>query len=476
MMPYASMNKTGYLPGLSLGIAALAAGTGIPYYVREFGDSTAAMFALPLLLLLAALFVVNRTWLLLLILITRAAGDIVLESTRSGGIGAGALINACVILLTLTLVIEKPRAAPAKMIMAWIAFFLTALYGIALSPEKGDAARLCLTWLSNLAVFVSAFHVVKSSEDVRFFIRIVLWSSALPAAYALYDIAVNLGAAGAEFRLQSTFTHANILAFYLMLVVALGFYLVKSRPAGQPVRYTFLSFYLLFLVGLLLLTQTRSAWFACIAVFLAYGVLFERRYLVYLALIFAAGLLIPAVRDRLVELGSGNEAVHQAKLNSFAWRLMLWESALTWMEPARYLFGYGIGAFRENAPVFFALGDGIKWDAHNVYVQWFFDAGAVGLAAYLWIHARLLALLRPLFSIDRLLGFVVVSLMLSYLFVSLSDNMMFYLVFNWYFWFTVGAACALVHVHGQARPLEEPAGPGPRARAGIRPYYRRDPA
>lgn len=466
-MRYLSDNQTGILPILFLGGAALAAGIGIPIYVGEFGDSTAAMFALPMLLLLSALFVVNRTWLLLLILITRAAADIVLESTRSSGIGAGALINACVILLTLTLVFEKPKAAPGVMLRPWLPFFLTALYGVAMSPEIGDAARLCLTWLSNLAVFVAAFHVVKTPDDFRFFVRLILWSSALPALYALYDIATNFGGAG-EFRLQSTFTHPNIFAFYLMLVVSLGFYMIKSRPPGQAVRHAFLGAYLLFLVGLLILTQTRSAWLACFAVFFAYGLMFQRRYLLYLALAAALGLLIPAVRDRVVDLASADVVAHQAKMNSFAWRVALWDAALQWMEPIRYAFGYGIGAFRENAPVFFAQGDGIRWDAHNVYVQWFFDLGAIGLVAYLWIHARLLYLLRPLLRIDRLLGFVIIALIASYLFVSLSDNMMFYLVFNWYFWFTVGAACAIVHLHQHPVTADLPRRPMPRERASRR--------
>jgi len=93
------------------------------------------------------------------------------------------------------------------------------------------------------------------------------------------------------------------------------------------------------------------------------------------------------------------------------------------------------------------LSDGIKWDAHNVYVQWFFDVGLLGLAAYIWIHGRLLYMLRPLFAIDRLAAFITICTIISYLLVSLSDNIMFYLVFNWYYWFSIGAACALVHMH-----------------------------
>lgn len=448
-----------------IGVGALACFAGIitPYYVNKLGGGMVALFALPFLLVLSALFIADRKALLLVILITRSAGDLLLESMRSSfgeqALGPGAVINACVILLAMTLVFEKPQVVSGKMALAWLGFFVTALYGIALSPQKGDAFRLYLTWLSNFSIFISAFYVVRSIDDFRYCIRLILWSSVAPAAYALYEIATAFGSDWAAFRLHSTFTHANIYAFYLMLVLCLGFYLIKSQVATASAASNItLTLYLFILLGMLVLTQTRSAWFVSIAIFALYGWLFQRRYLFYLVLIFLAGLLVPAVRERLLDLSDAREFGHQAKLNSFAWRLALWGAALEWMEPQRYLLGYGIGSFRENTVTFFSRSAGLKWDAHNVYVQWFFDVGLLGLAAYLWIHGRLLYLLRPLRTIDPLAAFITFSMTGSYLMVSLSDNMMFYLVFNWYYWFAIGAASALVHVH--ALP---PAKCGPRS-------------
>lgn len=454
-------NKYFNITNLALiGACALACFAGIitPYYVNMIGGGMVALLALPILLVLCALFIADRRALLLIILITRSAGDLALESMRSSFgdqvLGPGALINACVILLALTLVFEKPKVVPKQMALAWLSFFITALYGIAMSPQKGDALRMYLTWLSNFSIFISAFYVVRSIDDLRFCVRLIVWSSAAPAAYALYEIASAFGSDWNSFRLQSTFTHPNIFAFYLVLIICLGFYLIKSKAATASVAGNFmLTLYLFVLVGMLVLTQTRSAWFAILAIFSIYGALFQRRYIFFLILIFLVLLLVPPVRERLLDLNEGNELGQQAKLNSFAWRLSLWESAIKWMEPQRYLFGYGIGAFRENTLTFFSRSAGIKWDAHNVYVQWFFDVGLVGLAAYLWIHARLLYLLRPLGEIDRLAAFITVSMVSSYLIVSFSDNLMFYLVFNWYYWFAIGAASALVSVH--ALPLTE---------------------
>ncbi|SFV17017.1 O-antigen ligase family protein [Pseudoduganella namucuonensis] len=431
--------------------AAMCCGVGYltAHYATESTPTIVATAAIVLLATLGLLCAKDRKALLVLILVTRSAGDLVLESMRSSlgeqGMGPGAAINACVIALTCSLVFNKPTNACNKMSWAWLPFFVTALFGLALSPEKIDALRLCLTWLSNYAIFLSAFYIVSTIDDFRYCLRVILWSSLLPAAYSMAQILGGVGTDWRTDRFQSTFTHPNIFAFYLTLVIFLGFYLIKCNSATVAWKRAGLGIYLTYLAGLLLLTQTRSAWFTCAAAFLVFGLFFQRRYLIYLVSLLVVSAFIPSVHDRLLDLNGSELAGSQVKLNSLAWRIELWKSAWDWMEPARYGFGYGIGAFRENAPIFFARSDGVKWDAHNVYVQWFFDVGLSGLCAYLWLHGRLLYLLSPLYAIDKLAGFFSAVLIVGYLAVSLSDNMMFYLVYNWYYWFAIGAACALVH-------------------------------
>jgi O-antigen ligase len=149
----------------------------------------------------------------------------------------------------------------------------------------------------------------------------------------------------------------------------------------------------------------------------------------------------------LTDLSQGNEAGGTAQLNSFAWRVVLWKSAIGWMEPHRLIYGYGLDGFGHFAPTFFPLDRITKWDAHNVYVQFLFDTGAVGLMCYLWLYARVLWTIRSFKSMDRVSGFLLLAIVVQYLIVSYSDNMFRYLVFNWYFWFTVGGACSLVYLN-----------------------------
>jgi O-antigen ligase len=433
-------------------IGALIIGAALPIYVGLMGAQSAKLAVLPALLVFAILLAYDRKFMLLLIILFRSAGDIFLESTRFslGGyqVGVGGLINAFVILIAFLLMMEKPKAVPKHDITMWAAFLLIVFYGVLVSPVKSEAMRTWLSLVSCFAIFVGAFHFVKSKEDFQFCLKLVLWSSVLPVMYAFVDIALNHAHGGVDgFRLRSTFSHANIFAFYLTLLITLSFYMLKSMPADSSNRVRlWLIPYIFLLLGLLVLTKTRSAWLACFFGFALYGLFFERRYLLYLIAIPILGLLIPGVTERITDLGQGNEVINYSRLNSFAWRVSLWESAFRWTKPGDYLLGHGLQSFREYSLIFFPLAGRTNFGAHNVYVQWLFELGLIGCSAYLWLHYKVLRELKLMLQFDRLGAFFLIVVVLNYLICALSDNMLDYLSFNWYLWFVIGAGCAFVRV------------------------------
>lgn len=441
-------------------VAACITGAIIPFYIGAIGDGIGKLMALPAGIALLTFLLLDRKKLLVMILIFRSAGDIVFETTRVsvGGyqIGVGGVINAFVILIVLFLVAESPRTLPRKFLLAWSAILVAAMLGVAISPTKGEAIRTYLSMCSCFAVFVGAFYLVRSPSDLKFCIRVILWSSVIPVLYGYMELVTGSGHGGGA-RVQGTFAHPNIFAFYLVLVVSLTLYMLKSQ--GNVVTGAAragLNFYILMLLGLLLMTQTRSAWVACFAIFAIYGLLFERRFLAYILVIPFLALLVPGVQDRLVDLSAGNEYVQYAKLNSFAWRRLIWESGLQWMRPDHYLTGYGLESFRYFSLAFFPLVNqtGTGSGAHNVYVQLLFELGVFGLVGYLWLFGRLLRLLKPMASFDKLAALTVAANIIAYMIVSLSDNMLSYLSFNWYFWFLVGSACAVVQSRTHATSLQ----------------------
>ncbi|MBW9332509.1 O-antigen ligase family protein [Herbaspirillum sp. RU 5E] len=430
---------------------AVLAGLALPVLADLLSDSYMRLAAIPVLLLLGGLFVFNRRLLLLAVLLLRASGDIVLESTRVGAAGGasaglGGAINALIILIALLFFIEKPKLLPRKAAMAWLVFLAIELVSAFVSPATVPAFKSLLSMVSYFSVFVCAFYIVRTPEDFRFIIRLFMASSVIPVIYGLISTAMHASGGLTGFRLQSTFGHANIFAFYLTLVISLSLYMVKSPTfqlsqlkKGLLIGYTGLLFVML------LFTQTRSAWLSCLVLFVLYGLIFERRYLIYIVVLGVLALMVPSVQDRLADLHNGNTVTTYARLNSFAWRVYLWESALSWISPSRYLTGYGIESFGHYASVFFPLAGDVQWGAHNVFVQLFFDSGLIGVLAYLAIFYQSLRVLLRLYAYDRLAAGIMICALVEYLVVCVSDNMLGYLAFNWYFWLFIGMGWALYY-------------------------------
>lgn len=454
-------------------LAGMITGLGAVVHVSLVKGNPILVSALPFVLAMLLMLVLDKRKLFFLILFFRASGDLVFESSKfASGIGIGGLINALIILIALLFVLERPSGLSRRIVSIWGPVLLVALAAIPHAPELKDAIRVFLALVSYGAIFTIAFYVVRSKADFERCITVILLSSLIPTLYAFVDIAQHAGmVSGNDFRLQSTFTHPNILAFYLVLNISLLLYRLKTIMinVSQAWRWP-LWIYMFLLLGLLLLTQTRSAWFGCLVIFAIYGLVFERKYLVYLLLLPMLALLIPSVRDRLLDLGSGNEYVQYAKLNSFAWRQLIWKASLEWMDWSNAVFGYGLNAFKHYSTIFFPLAGGIPRGAHNTYVQWYFETGMIGVLSSIWMCVRLFFTLKLGAKEDRLGTLIVITLLIEYLFFAFSDNMLDYLAFNWYYWFFVGAACALALIPKAELQPELKAGPAvPRSRLSQEP-------
>lgn len=436
---------------LPIAIASAVLGVVTVLYVDWVGFSPVRIAALPLLLVLLAMLVMDKRRLFLGILLVRAVCDPIFDSAKFSiagmNLGVGAVLNALVILMALLFICERVPVRQSNSAQAarpglplWVpALLLILLAAVLRSPEPGAALRTFLVLLSYAAVFVIPFHLARQGDDANFCFRIVLLSSLLPVLYALADLLLHIGPG---FRLQGSFTHPNIFAFYLLLVLALLFHQLKSETVRlSPLLRGWACAYMALLLILLVLTQTRSAWLAGSFVFAVYGLLFERRLLLYLLVVPVFALGLPEVRERLLDLTATNYFDPYAQLNSFDWRIEIWKAGLVWMQPLQLLVGYGLNAFAFYSPQFFALAGHTHHGAHNVYVQWFFETGAIGLLCLLWLFQRLLHTLGRRYASDRRGTSILMAMVVAYLLVCASDNMIDYLSFNWYFWFALGAAC-----------------------------------
>lgn len=381
----------------------------------------------------------------------------ILEGTRFGNFGLGAVLNALVIIIALIAIFEKSTLIQKTIRQTWMVFLGIAFVSVFLSPAPLVAVKSFLVLLSYASIFVISIVLIKSEEDYGRWMRAIFLSSVIPVLYAFVDIAHG-GFRSQEsegFRISSTFAHPNIFAFYLVLIISMGFFVFKTKATYMPVYMRkLLPVFILLLLGLLVLTKTRSAWASCFAFFAIYALLYERKYLLYILLALVLALMIPEIRDRLTNLGQGNEVVNYSKLNSYAWRKQIWHDGLSFMTPSHYFFGYGLEAFKERSPDFFTMSGGAKSGAHSVFVQLFFETGALGLLAYIWLHIKMVTLLVPFYKKNKLMIFTIVMFILEFAFEAYADNMLSYLSYIWYLWFVIGATYA-VNIVKQHKYVDE---------------------
>jgi len=314
--------------------------------------------------------------------------------------------------------------------------------------------------VTSFAAFIIGSYLADDDDGADKVMKLVLWSSFVPSALSLFmwttgfafPSTMNFDSfEGAEAnRFSGPFAHPNLLAFYCLLAIIALLYLWRSHRATNKGWVNLAApLYLGVLIFFLLLTKTRSAWGGCALLFFLYGLLFERRFLGYLVLGLVLSTAVPSVQERIADVFQGTKYVMYAKLNSYAWRSLLWEQALAWMPVSSYPFGNGFESFRFNSTDFFVLSNRAMIGAHNVYLEVFFELGVVGLLA--WVAVLLVPALKiwPLLKTHRLLAACGLLLVVLYAVVCYSDNMLAYLVINIYFWLMIGAIVGLAYTQAE---------------------------
>lgn len=433
--------------GMTAGAAVILS---LPFAEKNF----IFLVGVPFLFLVLVLAVVRIEAVVLLLLFSRALLDPFLEGTRiiGGGFGLGALINLFVIALTGILFLRTLQwPAVDGLQKSWFFYLLFNAAAVVLSPVPVPAVKLFFNLVTYACMALLPFFLIRSASGVRFWLKALLGSSLLPVLAAHADWArggIYFEDAGQ--RILGSFTHPNILAFYLVLVLAQVFLILKT-PSFQLSRLqrNLLWLYLADLILLLVATKSRNAWIACWLFFLVYGLLKDRRLLLACIAVPPFLLLLPDVRDRIKDLCYGTGSDSASRLNSFAWRLKLWKAGFEAALRENFLFGHGLGSFKILSTRFFISDAGVG--AHNVYLEILFETGLAGFTAFLAIFASSGAKLFAAFKKTALGPWSAVyaaalAYLASYLFACAGDNMLYYLSFNWYCWFFLGVMLCAVRV------------------------------
>jgi O-antigen ligase len=107
------------------------------------------------------------------------------------------------------------------------------------------------------------------------------------------------------------------------------------------------------------------------------------------------------------------------------------------------IFGHGLNVYPSYVPLFFWRGEGQEdFGTHNAFLQIYFEMGVVGLASFLLLMATIAFKLIYRSREDFAGSFTMLMMCVGYMIVFYFDNLLDYLQFQLFFWFTLGSVCA----------------------------------
>ena len=319
--------------------------------------------------------------------------------------------------------------------------------------------------LSLVLVFFVLYAIARRTNAERV-INACLCALPVPLVYAYVELIRNLssGVSGPAYRVMGSMVHPNILAAFLVAMIALAAWkLIRAIRNRVPLRVRL--FWILAIavqIPPLILTVSSNGW-GMLAVFtIAVVAMIPGRrpkafvgavivMLLGAVLWFAASqpTLVSEMAQNLNALGIESAAAEEG--GSLLGRFEIWKLLVSeWQR--RPLVGFGLNTARFLNPR-----TGLA--AHNDYVRYLVETGAIGLALFvgflLLVGRRLVARLRHSRGTPHhLLVGVALGVFVAWVFGGIGDNVISYTAFQVYLWALLAAAAASSRNENLLRVLE----------------------
>lgn len=390
----------------------------------------------------------NNKYGLLLLIITRPILDFSM-STSVISLGDFSFnfvsLFAILVILFCALVILKNRSKLKKLplLWPWLIFLAVTALSILVSIDKTGSLVELVRLGSILAMYGAAFCLINDNKDLSLLIKAIIASAIVPAALAIYQFATGTGITLAEEGIYNrsfgTFSHPNILAFYLLVPLSLCllvFLISDKRKTGIIWQGFLATTFFLAMVS----TYTRGAWLGFMLVVLVLGITRYRAFLVIAAIVLAtAYFTAEPVQTRL------NEISHVNPYGSIQWRFDLWKDGFSYGQQ-KPILGYGAGA----ADDVILKNRGERFGSvhpHNDYLKIFLESGFLGLLTYSLLIISLLSRLWRQYRQAgkpniKTLTFLIFVLCVSIYATSAGDNVVRNTSMQWSLWVLLGGLFA----------------------------------
>lgn len=290
---------------------------------------------------------------------------------------AGVIMLLYLAYMTIHLLWAKSLLISTGTVLLWLIMFLSylTLLNILIDRQRIEVLLLTVSLVAGILGLLACFQYVLNALLGQA-IPLQMWDFVDKQVYALFPFSVSLHSLG--IRAAATFSNPNIFAeFSIMLLPFVAAYAFTGERSAAKI-ISRLS--LLFIVMGVLFTFSRGCYLAIGAIAVVMCIANIRRLVPILIVGASVVLLIPeTVYERLLSVGSTSDV-------SILERFDVWGISLQ-LFLERPLSGYGAGV-------------GAVWDrlsqngigaphAHNVFIEWLAEGGAVALILLLFLIWKL---------------------------------------------------------------------------------------
>ena len=301
-------------------------------------------------------------------------------------------------------------------------------------------------YLSYASIFFLVYLWAKNNVP-DFLLKFILYSSLIPIIYGIvqmiledyhnfyvsYEMIIL-----SQRAIRSFFMHPNDFGVFLIAIYAVKLsFFIKPQHSSKVMNWIFL----LGIVFFVYQTHARVAYagfFVVTSLFFMVAMRMKYKIIItYFMAFILIGVLLYFIYFGISDSSSGKS------INSLWWRFRVWGMLIQHVEGLAIFFGNGLGFSKElllNEYSFLQV-----LNPHSVYIRLYLEIGIIGVSIYLYtlyysiIRAYRIIVNRINYS-DTLfqLSFITLSINLSALTMSITENILFNLSYQWILW-TVNA-------------------------------------
>ena len=324
------------------------------------------------------------------------------------------------------------------------------------SPQLGIAVEGVRVYIEYLLWFFVTSNLLLNKRQVRALVNLLVLIGALVAIHGVYQYIIGVAipstwldsTESVRTRVFSIVGSPNVLGSFLVLVIPITVSQVLSAR-GRLLRYLYV-LCLAPMVLSLLFTYSRGAWLAMAGALAIYGLLYNWRILLALAVAaYAAPKVIPGIASRIGYMLSPAYLLSSAR----AGRVARWNVAINKVQD-HPLVGEGFGRFGGAVAARHIPSSNY---VDNFYLKTAAESGILGIVALLWlllngIRCALNSYRRLTDTYLKGLAVGLISGLLGVLLHNGVENIFEVPMMAVYFWLLLGTTAALPFLEGQESP------------------------